>query len=681
MERNVHPAYSVAPLTCNIEYQVNPRACFRLSDSRCSLYCNYSTVQRSSCDGVPRAAGKSCGPMAVTSQSPASTVRLGHETWHAHAAAFLNLPATKASSSTGEEQQPAMDSSCATRRTQRQLPALTPASFRSSSPAAAPHKLEQLRNRPRPQPTDNSNSSSRSRALPSPSIAHVFFNRRPLDLIRRTTSSVLTLEGSDRSALAKVSATAGLSGDERLHRPSCGLHNSDKQHSRSRLQQLKDRSKTKEGARPYSHRRLQLAGAVKDAETEPRKLEGRLQDVAETRKLLTRCPLTGKEVVGREMVKAAELTGLERVEIQQYDEVYFESTLAVKRARCNGCIRNTMPVHGDEPLEVEAEDPNEVPTQLHNDGYDDKDGDYLVLIGDHLAFRYEVLSALGQGAFGQVVRCVDHRTRKQVAVKIVRNRRAYRDQALMEVQVLAQLQRGAAACPEYPHVVCMEDHFEFRDHVCIVFEELGMTLYHYLSIRSFRGGFHGQRPHVLANAARCTDTLDKVTLIDFGSSCLDGSPVATYIQSRFYRSPEVLLGRVCSEAIDMWSLACILVELLTGHPIFAGENEREQFDCIVEVLGVPPVDMVLQAKRRLNFFDEVANPADVESAACVLKPFVNSRGRRRIPGSRSLASVVMTDDSEFLLFLAKCFVWDPSQRLTAEQALEEPWMQRRHCRT
>uniref|UniRef100_A0AAV1TRB2 Protein kinase domain-containing protein n=1 Tax=Peronospora matthiolae TaxID=2874970 RepID=A0AAV1TRB2_9STRA len=651
--------------------------------------------------------------MAVTSQSPASTVRLGHETWHAHAVAFLNLPATKASSSTGEEQQLAMDSSCATRRTQRQLPALTPASFRSSSPAAAPHKLEQLRNRPRPQPTDNSNSSSRSRALPSPSIAHVFFNRRPLDLIRRTTSSVLTLEGSDRSALAKVSATAGLSGDERLHRPSCGLHNSDKQHSRSRLQQLKDRSKTKEEARPYSQRRLQLAGAVKDAETEPRKLEGRLQDVAETRKLLARCPLTGKEVAGREMAKAAELTGLERVEIQQYDEVYFVSTLAVKRARCNGRIRNIMPVHGDEPLEVEAEDPNEVPTQLHNDGYDDKDGDYLVLIGDHLAFRYEVLSALGQGAFGQVVRCVDHRTRKQVAVKIVRNRRAYRDQALMEVQVLAQLQRGAAACPEYPHVVCMEDHFEFRDHVCIVFEELGMTLYHYLSIRSFRGvsmdsvrtvgeqlaralTFLKQekvvhcdlKPEnilldasVLANAARCTDTLDKVTLIDFGSSCLDGSPVATYIQSRFYRSPEVLLGRVCSEAIDMWSLACILVELLTGHPIFAGENEREQFDCIVEVLGVPPVDMVLQAKRRLNFFDEVANPADVESAACVLKPFVNSRGRRRIPGSRSLASVVMTDDSEFLLFLAKCFVWDPSQRLTAEQALEEPWMQRRHCRT
>uniref|UniRef100_M4C4K8 Protein kinase domain-containing protein n=1 Tax=Hyaloperonospora arabidopsidis (strain Emoy2) TaxID=559515 RepID=M4C4K8_HYAAE len=602
-----------------------------------------------------------------------------------------------------------MDSSCSTRRTQRQLPALTPASFRSSSPAAAPHKLEQLGNQPQPQPTYNSNSSSRSRTLPSPSIAHVFFNRRPLDLIRRTTSSLLTSEGSDRSAReSRVSATAGLSGDERLYRPSCRLHNSEKPHGRSRRQQLKDKSKTKEESRPYLQRRLQLAGAVKDAETEQKKHKCRLQDVSETRKLLTKCPLTGKELVLRDMAKAAELTGLECVEIQQYDEVYFVSTLAVKRARCNGRIRNIMPVHGDEPLEVEAEDPNEVLTQLHNDGYDDKDGDYLVLIGDHLAFRYEVLSALGQGAFGQVVRCVDHRTRRQVAVKIVRNRRAYRDQAMMEVQVLAQLQRGAAACPEHPHVVCMEDHFEFRDHVCIVFEELGMTLYHYLSIRSFRGvsmdsvrtvgkqlaralTFLKQekvvhcdlKPEnilldasVLANDARCTDTVDKVTVIDFGSSSLDGAPVAAYIQSRFYRSPEVLLGHVCSETIDMWSLACILVELLTGHPIFAGENEREQFDCIMEVLGVPPVDMVLQAKRRLNFFDEVSNPADVESAEYVLKPFINSRGRRRIPGSRSLASVVMTDDSEFLLFLVKCFVWDPSQRLTAEQALEEPWMQR-----
>lgn len=59
--------------------------------------------------------------------------------------------------------------------------------------------------------------------------------------------------------------------------------------------------------------------------------------------------------------------------------------------------------------------------------------------------------------------------------------------------------------------------------------------------------------------------------------------VYTYIQSRFYRSPEVILGHPYSMAIDMWSLGCILAELYTGYPLFPGESEVEQIACILEV--------------------------------------------------------------------------------------------------
>lgn len=59
--------------------------------------------------------------------------------------------------------------------------------------------------------------------------------------------------------------------------------------------------------------------------------------------------------------------------------------------------------------------------------------------------------------------------------------------------------------------------------------------------------------------------------------------VYTYIQSRFYRSPEVILGHQYSMAIDMWSFGCILAELFTGYPLFPGENEVEQLACIMEV--------------------------------------------------------------------------------------------------
>ncbi|KAE9011762.1 Dual specificity tyrosine-phosphorylation-regulated kinase 4 [Phytophthora rubi] len=589
------------------------------------------------------------------------------------------------------------------RRTQRQLPALTPAPPSSAS-AAAPLKLE-------PQPTDDTGSRPAAAAGKKPSsLAHIFFNRRPLDLIRRTTSSLLASGGV--SAPVGVVATPPAVEERKFWQPHRPL--GDKA-GRRRLQQLqlKEKDRNKDDHKPPQHpqRRLRVGGDVDDAETERRKkheLEPRTdRQEAEIKRTPAPCPPSGKQFL-LDADKAVELTALERAEILQYDEIRFVSTRAVKRSRRDGKIQNNLPVHGDDAA-VHVQEADELPAQLCNDGYDDEHGDYLVLVGDHLAFRYEVLSALGHGSFGQVVCCLDHRTRKQVAVKIIRNRRKYRDQALVEVQLLAQLQRAATTCHENPHVVRMEEYFLFRDHVCIAFEVLGTNLYDFLKLRYFHGlpmssvrtvgkqlaqalTFLKQQHVVhcdlkpenvlldasaLAGDARNTGIVENVTLIDFGSSCLEGAPMFTYIQSRFYRSPEVLLGHTYSGAIDMWSFACILVELHTGHPIFAGENECEQFACIMEVLGVPPTEMVLRSKRRLNFFDEVANPADFQAVEYVPKPFVNSRGRRRTPGSRSLISAVKSDDAEFLELLAKCFVWDPSQRLTPEQALEEPWMRHR----
>lgn len=83
--------------------------------------------------------------------------------------------------------------------------------------------------------------------------------------------------------------------------------------------------------------------------------------------------------------------------------------------------------------------------------------------------------------------------------------------------------------------------------------------------------------------------------------------VYTYIQSRFYRSPEVILGMNYHMAIDMWSLGCILAELYTGFPIFPGENEQEQLSCIMEVLGVPDKEFINRSSRRKLFFGTHSN--------------------------------------------------------------------------
>lgn len=78
--------------------------------------------------------------------------------------------------------------------------------------------------------------------------------------------------------------------------------------------------------------------------------------------------------------------------------------------------------------------------------------------------------------------------------------------------------------------------------------------------------------------------------------------VYTYIQSRFYRSPEVILGMSYGLPIDMWSLGCILAELFTGYPIFPGENEQEQLACIMEVFGPPERHLIEKSTRRKLFF-------------------------------------------------------------------------------
>ena len=77
----------------------------------------------------------------------------------------------------------------------------------------------------------------------------------------------------------------------------------------------------------------------------------------------------------------------------------------------------------------------------------------------------------------------------------------------------------------------------------------------------------------------------QIKVIDFGSACHERQTVYTYIQSRFYRSPEVLLGLTYNSAIDMWSLGCIAVELFLGLPLFPGTSEYNQITRIVEMLG------------------------------------------------------------------------------------------------
>lgn len=103
---------------------------------------------------------------------------------------------------------------------------------------------------------------------------------------------------------------------------------------------------------------------------------------------------------------------------------------------------------------------------------------------------------------------------------------------------------------------------------------------------------------MLSAFAAAFPEIGKVTLqvIDFGSSCYMNRCMYTYIQSRFYRSPEVILGLPYGHEIDMWSLGCLLCELVVGKALFQGENEQNQLALYTETLGYPPRAMMKNCK-------------------------------------------------------------------------------------
>ncbi|KAG4250880.1 hypothetical protein PC116_g1415 [Phytophthora cactorum] len=210
---------------------------------------------------------------------------------------------------------------------------------------------------------------------------------------------------------------------------------------------------------------------------------------------------------------------------------------------------------------------------------------------------------LGAGSFGQVVEAQDLVTKQVVAIKVVQKKQQYTEQAQTEINIL-QLLHLPQQHDATNHIVRLTDAFMHKGHQCLVFERLGPNLFDVL-----RGtNFNGISLKLLRKFTRqILKALDSLKLIDFGSSCLSRNQIHRYTQSRFYRAPEVLLGMRYTAAIDMWSLGCILVEMHTGKPLFCGYDSADQLHRIINVLGMPPRDLIARANPsyRREYFDEI----------------------------------------------------------------------------
>ncbi|XP_028129752.1 homeodomain-interacting protein kinase 2 isoform X2 [Diabrotica virgifera virgifera] len=351
------------------------------------------------------------------------------------------------------------------------------------------------------------------------------------------------------------------------------------------------------------------------------------------------------------------------------------------------------------------------------------DGDYQLVQHEVLysmTNQYEVLEFLGRGTFGQVVKCWKKGTNEIVAIKILKNHPSYARQGQIEVSILSRLSQENA--DEFNFVRAYEC-FQHKNHTCLVFEMLEQNLYDFLKQNKFSplplkyirpilqqvltallklkqlGLIHADlKPEniMLVDPVRQPY---RVKVIDFGSASHVSKAVCnTYLQSRYYRAPEIILGLPFCEAIDMWSLGCVVAELFLGWPLYPGSSEYDQIRYISQTQGLPTEHMLNNASKTTKFFyrdmdstypfwrlktpeeHEAETGIKSKEARKYIFNCLDDIGQVNVPtdleGGQLLAEKV--DRKEFIDLLKRMLTMDQERRTTPGEALNHAFVRLAH---
>ena len=154
------------------------------------------------------------------------------------------------------------------------------------------------------------------------------------------------------------------------------------------------------------------------------------------------------------------LLDFEKSEILEYDTIYFFPVTERKHAKALS-----------------------TPDGVGNNGFDNDKDEYITKEGNHLAYRYEIIGNLGKGSFGQVFRCMDHKNKEIVALKILRNKKRLYKQGLIEAKILEQLRDNDPE--DKKNIIRIKEKFVFRKHLILSFEMLSMNLYEFIKSNNF----------------------------------------------------------------------------------------------------------------------------------------------------------------------------------------------------
>ena len=356
--------------------------------------------------------------------------------------------------------------------------------------------------------------------------------------------------------------------------------------------------------------------------------------------------------------------------------------------------------------EEEEDDPGEtlvtfnlpIVHRLHRTGFEEEK-DFPVRIGDVVAGRYELTEYLGSAAFSKAVQAVDLDTGDVVCLKIVKNNKDYFDQSLDEIKLLRYINDEDP--DDAKGILRMYDYFYHREHLFIVTELLRANLYEFqrYNLES------GEEPYFTLSALKKISrqlltsleylhSLDlihcdlkpeniliksysrcEVKVIDFGSSCYVTDHLSSYVQSRSYRAPEVILGAPYDTKVDMWSLGCILAELYTGEVLLHNDSLASLLARCVGIFGPFDPRLLRRGRYSANYFTKsglVYERCEKTETLRLMRPKKTTLARR-------LGLDPEVDEAEcgsdgFVGFLLALLAVNPDERLTATRALTHPWL-------
>ena len=345
---------------------------------------------------------------------------------------------------------------------------------------------------------------------------------------------------------------------------------------------------------------------------------------------------------------------------------------------------------------------------------DDQDGHYIYKVGENFTKRYKIFSSLGEGTFGKVIECWDRVRKKYVAIKIIRNVPKYHIAGMIELSVLNTIRKQRSHYPGGRHCVDFIEWFNYRGHICIVFSKLGLSLFDLLRKNSYRPFdlFHVQRfskqlletvmflheirlvhtdlkpenillptfnyikPPLSKGSRRGKRVPEKsdIYLIDYGSATFEDMHHSKVVSTRHYRAPEVVLGLSWSFPCDIWSVGCIIVELVTGEALFKTHDNLEHLAMMQKVLGDIPKNMVknLSSSSQARKYFHEKDGTLTWPQSCKLIDSVQAVNA--LEDLKSLISnkcdISVKPAIEKLVELLKALLsFDPKQRISAKDAL------------